>query len=88
MITKRGQFIQINKPEWFKDSNFLSCLEGEWTWWSIQKSPEYWDTIFYYDSPGAGSLDHLPHYIATELEDLLKSQQLNNCLIWITNLED
>lgn len=86
MIT-RGRFIKINKPEWFKDSNFLSCLEGEWTWWSLQKSPEYWDTIFYYEK-NAGSFDHLPHYITNELESICKSECLKNCLIWITNLEE
>ena len=86
MINRKGQFIQINKPEWFKDSNFLSCLEGEWTQWSIQENQEFWDTIFYEEN--AGSLDHLPHYIATELEEICKQEDFTVGLIWITNLEE
>lgn len=86
MITSRGKYIQINKSEWFTDNNFLSCLKEEWSWYNSNKSPEYWDTIIYWEE-NAGSLDHLPDYIANEIEQICKSECLTSCLIWITNLE-
>ena len=73
MITNKGKYIQINKPEWFKDTNFLSCLKKEF--------------IIIYWEENAGSLDNLPDYIANEIEQICKSECLTSCLIWITNLE-
>lgn len=73
MIINRGKFIHINKPEWFKDTNFLSCLKKEF--------------IIIYWEENAGSLDNLPDYIANEIEQICKSECLTSCLIWITNLE-
>ena len=87
MITNKGKYIQINKPEWFKDDDFLSCLEGEWSWYNKNTSSEYSDTVFYCEENNAGSLDHLPDYIANEIEQICKSECLTSCLIWITNLE-
>jgi hypothetical protein len=87
MINRKGKFIQINKPEWFKNKTFLSCLEDDWTWYSIQKSPEFWDTIFYYEK-NAGSFNHLPYYIAEELKSICNLENFEEGLIWITNLAD
>jgi len=88
MITEKGNFIKLNKPEWFKDKTFLNCIEDdEWTWYSIQKSPEFWDTIFYYEKEqGVSTIKKLPHYIAEELESICKSEHFEEGLIWITNL--
>ena len=47
MITSRGKYIKINKPEWFKNDDFLNCLEDEWSRYNSDVSSEYWDTIIY-----------------------------------------
>ena len=86
MIIDKGNYIKINKPEWFKDINFLNCLkEKEWTWYEGIVD-EYVDTILYYET--LENIEHLPKYIAEEIENICKSENLKTCLIWIQNILD
>jgi hypothetical protein len=88
MNIKTGRYIQINKPQYFKNKEFLKLIEDEWTWHKAGEPPnEYSDTIFYYEE-GTESFEHLPAYIGEELEAICSKESLKHGLVWITNLEE
>lgn len=90
MITRKGSYIQINKPEWYKNTKFIAWLNNPnkipiFTWHKLGEIPnEYSDIVFYYEQD-CDSFNDLPALIAQELYQICENY--DECLVWITNLE-
>lgn len=84
-----GTYFTINRPNWFKNKEFLTWLNSSariFTWHKKDELPsEFSDVILYYEDPEDSFAD-LPKNISEELYSLCNTY--NACLVWITNLEE
>lgn len=89
-ILREGYSIRVNKPEWYKNSEFLTWLNDPsnrlfTTHIKGQPPSDFSDIILYYEDD-TDSFGNLPWVIEQELLNIV--QDYNSCLVWISNLKE
>lgn len=84
--------LKINKPEWFKNPDFVNWLNrgGTATWHPLGERPNEYSDIFLVvdgstrDGEWAGSDDDMPTW--DELCEICKEENFDSGIVWITNI--